>query len=112
MAIDFGFKLSPSSAINLDMLDTEAFNRLAELEPDVRKCISCGSCTATCTAGKFYDIGLRKILIYLQRGMEKEAIEMLEHCMLCGKCSMVCPRGLNTRHIVLSISSIYKKTEQ
>ncbi len=112
MAADFGFRLSPSSTINLDKTDLTKFNQLVEEEPDVKKCISCGSCTATCTAGKFYDIGLRKAIIYLQRGMEKEAVGMLEHCMLCGKCMMVCPRGLNTRHIILSISRIYKSERQ
>lgn len=111
MAIDFGFRLSPSSAINLDKLDQSAFERLVEEEPDVKKCIACGSCTATCTAGKYYDTSLRKVIIFLQRGMEKEALEMLSHCMLCGKCNMVCPRGLNTRHIILAISNIYKAIE-
>jgi heterodisulfide reductase subunit C len=23
--------------------------------------------------------------------------------MLCGKCQLICPRGINTRHIVLAI---------
>lgn len=112
MATDFGFKLSPSSTINMDRVDTTAFDTLVSMEPDVMKCISCGSCTATCTAGKFYDIGLRKVILYLQRGMEREAMGMLRHCMLCGKCTMVCPRGLNTRHIILSISKIYKDIEK
>lgn len=109
---DFGFKLSPSSAINLDTIDKKNFEMLAKEEPDVLKCISCGSCTATCTAGRFYEMGLRRVIIYLQRGMEKEAIGMIRHCMLCGKCNMVCPRGLNTRHIILSISRIYKPEQQ
>lgn len=105
---DFGFKLSPSSAINMDSLDQTRLNALIAAEPDVLKCISCGSCTATCTSGRFYDMGLRKVIIYLQRGREKEALEMLSHCMLCGKCTMVCPRGINTRHLILSICRIYK----
>lgn len=109
---DFGFKLSPSSAINLDKIDKKNFEMLVKEEPDVLKCISCGSCTATCTGGRFYEMGLRRVIIYLQRGMEKEAIGMIRHCMLCGKCNMVCPRGLNTRHIILSISRIYKSEQQ
>ena len=34
---------------------------------------------------------------------------LLKCCMLCGKCSMVCPRGINTRHLILSICKIYKE---
>ena len=29
--------------------------------------------------------------------------EELSKCMLCGKCRLVCPRGINTREIVLTI---------
>lgn len=106
--LDFGFRLSPSSAIDLDKADLTRFRELAKEEPDVLKCISCGSCSGTCTAAKYHDIGLRRIIISLSRGMDSQAIKMLEHCMLCGKCSMVCPRGLNTRRIILTASRIYK----
>ena len=34
---------------------------------------------------------------------------MLQACMLCGKCTMVCPRGINTRHLILSLCRIYKE---
>ena len=49
----FGFNISPSSAINLDKVDLTLFEKLHELEPDAYKCMSCGSCSATCPAGKF-----------------------------------------------------------
>ena len=42
-------------------------------------------------------------------GKEKEAVRMLKCCMLCGKCSIVCPRGINTRHLILSICKLYKE---
>ena len=51
--MDFGYSLSPSSRIDLDLFDRNRFNTLAEIEPDVLKCMACGSCTATCTAGKY-----------------------------------------------------------
>lgn len=105
----FGFKISPSSAINLDKVDLTLFSRLHEIEPDAYKCMSCGSCSATCPAGRFSGMSMRKVLHDLQRGKEKEAVGMLKGCMLCGKCSMVCPRGINTRHLILSICRIYKE---
>ena len=42
-------------------------------------------------------------------GKGKEAVAMMKNCMLCGKCSMVCPRGINTRHLILSICRIYEE---
>ena len=105
--MDFGFKLSPSSAINLDKVDTEKFAELHRVEPDVYKCMACGSCTSTCPANRFSGMSVRKVILGLQRGKEKEVIAMMKNCMLCGKCSMVCPRGINTRHLILSICRIY-----
>jgi Fe-S oxidoreductase len=34
-------------------------------------------------------------------------LPQLKSCMLCGKCYIVCPRGINTRHLILSICKIY-----
>lgn len=105
----FGFKLSPSSAINLDKVDRNLFEELCAAEPDAVRCMACGSCSATCPAASFSGMSIRKVLLYLQRGKEEEAFRIMSNCMLCGKCTMVCPRGINTRRIVLTISRIYKK---
>ena len=105
--MDFGYSLSPSSRIDLNRFNRQKFNTLVALEPDVLKCMACGSCTATCTAGKYMKNSLRSAILYLQNGEDKEAVEFLKPCMLCGKCFMVCPRGINTRHLILSILKIY-----
>ncbi len=107
--IDFGFSFSPSSRINLDKADKEKFLSLAALEPDVLKCMACGSCSASCTAGAFKDTSVRKAILSLQNGLSDDAVKLLSHCMLCGKCTMVCPRGINTRHLILSIQKVYGK---
>ncbi len=105
---NFGFKISPSSAINLDTVDRSRFDELCRKEPDALKCMSCGSCGATCPASGYSGMSVRKVLLYLQRGKEVSAFRIMKNCMLCGKCSMVCPRGINTRHILLTISRIYR----
>lgn len=107
--IDFGYGLVKSSAISLDDFDKARFEELVAVEPDVRKCISCGSCAASCTAARYSGMNLRKIILLLTRGREKEALEIASNCMLCGKCYIVCPRGINTRHLILSIINIYKR---
>ncbi|MBE6225742.1 MAG: 4Fe-4S dicluster domain-containing protein [Bacteroidales bacterium] len=104
---NFGYSLTKSSRIDLNNRNIEKWNRLVELEPDVLKCMACGSCTASCTAGKFTKTSLRSAILYLQNGQEKEALEYIQSCLLCGKCFMVCPRAINTRHLLLSISKIY-----
>lgn len=105
----FGFALTPSSRIDLDKFNKEKFASLVKLEPDVLKCMACGSCTASCTAGKFTRTSVRSAILALQNGQEKEALDMLKGCLLCGKCSMVCPRAINTRHLIISICKIYQK---
>ena len=105
----FGFRISPSSAINLDKVDRTRFEELCRIEPDAMRCMACGSCSATCPAATFSGMSVRKVLLNLQRGKEEEAFRLMSNCMLCGKCTMVCPRGINTRHIILSICRIYEK---
>ena len=40
----FGFKISPSSAINMDKVDRALFRELCRVEPDAARCMACGSC--------------------------------------------------------------------
>jgi heterodisulfide reductase subunit C len=68
----FGFTLNPSSRIDLDKTDRDKFAALAKAEPDVLKCMACGSCTASCTAGKFTRTSVRSAILALQNGQEKE----------------------------------------
>ena len=109
--MDFGFKLSPSSAVNLDQVDRRRYDRLVQLVPDASTCIGCGSCSATCTASSWTGMSVRKVLLGLQRGRDAEVDRMLSACMLCGKCSMVCPRGINTRALILAVCQNYQKEE-
>lgn len=103
----FGYTLTPSSRVDLGLFNKEKWNKLVAHEPDVLKCMACGSCTASCTAGKFTKTSLRSAILYLQNGQEKQALEYVQSCLLCGKCIMVCPRAINTRNLLLSINKIY-----
>ncbi len=109
--MDFGFGLNPSSAIELDKLDTGLFKKLCRIDPGARTCMACGSCSATCSAAEYSGMSMRKLLLDLQRGRNHEVEKMLSHCMLCGKCTMVCPRGINTRRIILNVCRLYDNVE-
>lgn len=109
--MDFGFRISPSSTVRLDQADLSLYRELEKVEPDIRRCMACGSCSASCPAAASSGMSMRKLILTLQRGNRKEAQKMLSNCMLCGKCTMVCPRGINTRHLILSLCRIYKEEE-
>ncbi len=109
--MDFGFKLSPSSSVNLDTVDRRRYDRLVQLCPDASTCIGCGSCSATCTAAPWTGMSVRKVLLGLQRGRDAEVDRMLSGCMLCGKCTMVCPRGINTRQLILTLCRLDQNGE-
>ena len=104
---DFGFSISKSSTINLDVVNRHLYDKLCALEPDARICMSCGSCSASCTAAPFSGMSVRKVILALQRNQDVK--HLLQNCMLCGKCTMVCPRGINTRHLILSLFQIYDR---
>ena len=102
---DFGFTISKSSSMDLDKVDDIRFEQLCREEKGAAVCIGCGSCSATCPAAGLSGMSMRKVLLALRRGQDVK--EMLQCCMLCGKCTMVCPRGINTRNLILSICRIY-----
>ncbi len=54
----------------------------------------CGVCTENCEFLKKYDLTI---------GDTEKLSKMAYHCFLCGKCSKVCPQGIDGREIVLQI---------
>ena len=105
---DFGFTISKGRSINLDEQNTERVERLLERVPSYKWCIGCGGCTATCSAGSFTQFNIRRIHTAFLRGQFQELDRELSKCMLCGKCSLVCPRGVNTRSLIINMRRILK----
>jgi heterodisulfide reductase subunit C len=63
----------------------------------------CGACSATCSAGNHTDFNFRLSHLMYRRGQFEGLASELDKCMLCGKCKMVCPRGVNTRAVVYNM---------
>lgn len=103
--MNFGFTLSKSATVELNKVDVQLYDNLCKREPNVKVCMNCGSCGATCMAAPFSGMSVRKVLNGLQRGQDVRML--LSNCMLCGKCTMVCPRGINTRNLILTICKLY-----
>jgi heterodisulfide reductase subunit C len=99
----FGYTISQPRAVNLDTNDTVIAERILREIPELRTCIACGGCTATCTTGNLTSFSFRKVHTLVRRGEYRHLYEELGKCMLCGKCRMVCPRGINTRGVIIKI---------
>lgn len=100
----FGFIVSPDRQIDFDNNQFEVYNHVKDAEPSIAICISCGTCSATCTAGKFTDFSLHKVILRVKRGETRGLKSDAAKCMLCGKCILACPRGVNTRNLILQIN--------
>ena len=94
---------TPSKQINFDTLDTRLLSYVLNHEPSFKTCLSCGGCTATCSAGKLTDFNIRRIGLMLRRGNIDGLSSEISKCMFCGKCTLVCPRDINIRNVVLLI---------
>jgi heterodisulfide reductase subunit C len=108
--IDFGFQINQGRTINLD-IDRTPLKQLEKAVESFRRCIRCGSCTATCSAAQFTDFNIRKIHTTFRTGIYDQLAEAIKPCMLCGKCTLVCPRGVNLRSMIINIRKILKESD-
>ena len=106
----FGFTISKGRQIDYDANDKSIAEYIFNREPSFRICIECGGCSATCTTGNFTRFSLREINILIKRGENDQVRDIVKRCMLCGKCTLVCPRGVNTRNIVVLAKEAFKKS--
>lgn len=119
---DFGFATKAGRQIDLDQLDTTLADKIALAVNSWRACISCGSCTATCPAGVKFHLQLPTLNRTAQLGTAS-CLELatlsdgtdfclelatLKSCLLCGKCQLVCPRGIPTRYVSIQIMQKFK----
>ena len=104
--VDWGYTINKPRAIAYDANDHTWENALQEAVPVLRSCIGCGNCTATCTAGNFVPFNIRKPQTLVRRGEYAGLRKELDKCMLCGKCRLVCPRGINTRKMIVTLKRL------
>ncbi len=104
----FNFIKNNNRIIDYDNNDRALFYYLKRVEPTISICIACGACTATCSAGTYCSLDFHKIMLSIRRGEKVYIANEIKHCMLCGKCMLVCPKNVNTRGIILNILSFLK----
>jgi heterodisulfide reductase subunit C len=108
----FGFTISEGRQIDYDSNNRSLASLIFEKEPSFRLCIECGGCSATCTSANFTGFSLREINILIKRGENGRVQKSLNKCMLCGKCTLVCPRGVNTRNIILLAKKAFQNSDE
>jgi len=101
--MDFGFSSLETRSIDFDKFDGRILRYVLQYEPSLLVCLSCGGCTATCSAGNLTDFNIRQLQLMLRRGEVESLQTEINKCMLCGKCLLVCPRGVNLRNVVMLI---------
>ncbi len=104
MSINFGYKILRDESIDFDHNDKRIADYLLVHEPSINLCIGCGSCTGTCSSGHFTEFNIRRIHTFIRRGETKELKKEIQKCMFCGKCQLVCPRGVNLRNVILTLN--------
>jgi len=106
--IDFGYRRNESLVLDLDANRFDLYEKLLDVEPSAAVCISCGTCASTCSAGNFTEFNLRKIMLLCKRGDTQTLKDVIHRCMVCGKCQFACPKGVNTRNILLTLNKHIK----
>jgi len=68
-------------------------------------CFNCGNCTAICPLSNNSTPFPRKMIRYLQLGLDKKILGSLEPwlCYYCGECSLTCPRDANPGELMMSL---------
>ena len=98
----WGFRPGNSGIIDLERGDFTLYRRLADKIPGIEACIFCGACHATCTM-QAEGMNFRKIQLLLRRGMTQSLKQLIGSCVLCGKCTLVCPRNVDTRSAIYNL---------
>jgi quinone-modifying oxidoreductase subunit QmoC len=90
-----------SATVNPDLvLDLEKFG-----VRDAAKCFNCGNCTAVCSLSNETIPFPRKVIRYLQLGLNDKLMQSAEPwmCYYCGDCSETCPRQANPGEVMMGL---------
>jgi heterodisulfide reductase subunit C len=90
--------LAPPEMINLTSVKRDP-TFVDRLSPDgrlIRRCIQCGTCSASCPASHAMDLSPRQMWRMVQLGLEDEVLrsKTMWLCSLCYQCQVRCPRGI------------------
>jgi Fe-S oxidoreductase len=70
---------------------------------NINECIHCNICQKHCAFLRKYQLSI---------GDQERLESLVYHCFLCGKCSQVCPKGIDGREIILAMRRRQANAEQ
>jgi heterodisulfide reductase subunit C2 len=76
--------------------------------PEVRTCIQCGTCSASCPTASLMDKKPRQIIKMVLECRKDEALSAKSpwFCTSCQACVVRCPRGINPRAVMSAVREI------
>ena len=72
----------------------------------IRRCVQCGTCTASCPTSEFSDFNIRKLVRYLQLDLQEDKEFLSSYpwlCTLCYRCKEQCTEGLAIPDLVWTL---------
>jgi heterodisulfide reductase subunit C len=105
----FGYNINHDNQIDFDQIDHSLAELIEKNEPSFRICVQCGSCVASCSSAYYTKFNFRRLCNFIRLGITEDIQQEISKCMLCGKCRLVCPRGVNTRNIILNLHLALEK---
>ncbi len=106
---DFGFNLYKGRTLDYDNCDFSLKKNLEQQVPSYKRCIGCGACASSCSAAKFTNFSIVKCNMLFRNAKYDDLKQELDKCMLCGKCTIICPRGVNIRRMILEMRNLIEK---
>lgn len=100
---NWGYTVNKDNQLDFDNNNMVILSRILAVEPSFGLCIACGSCAGTCSAANFTNFSLRLVNVLIARGETNNLLKEITKCLFCGKCTLVCPRGVNTRNVIMTI---------
>jgi heterodisulfide reductase subunit C len=87
---------------------------LALAGDEVKTCIQCGTCSASCPTASLMDVPIRKLVKLVLEGEKKAALSSrsIWLCTSCLLCTVRCPRKIRPMAVVAALKSIYEEEEE
>ncbi len=89
-------------------LDPAFGDRLTPAGRQLRTCIQCGTCTASCPSASAMDITPRQMWRMVQLGMADEVLhsKTMWLCSICYQCQVRCPRGIPLTETIAKLKQL------
>lgn len=100
---------TPEVIILTDIKRDPAFgDRLTPAGHQLRTCIQCGTCTASCPSASAMDITPRKMWRMVQLGLVDDVLhsKTMWLCSICYQCQVRCPRGIPLTETIAKLKQL------